>query len=399
MARSVSGKISPTSVRQLEPGDELRDAELKGFGARRQLSAITYFVHTRIRGRLRRLTIGRHGSPWTPETARREASRLLLSIRTGQDPASERDQERARLMFDQVADRFLDVHGAKLKPRTREEYARLIRIQLKPAFRNRGLDDIDVAAVEKAHAAWSETPRAGNHALAVLSKLLSWAEEHRYRTAGENPCFKIERYRENKRERYLTADELVELGAALDAAEAAGENPFIIALVRLLVLTGARLSELLTLKWAYVDEQRRMLRLPDSKTGAKTIILSEPALLVLNAIPRLAGNPYVLPGRREGEHLVSVKRTWQQIRKTAGLEDVRLHDLRHSFASVAIDAGGSLPVIGRLLGHSQPATTARYAHVAPSPARELADAVGARISAAWLPKTVKTNDETESDAS
>jgi integrase len=225
--------------------------------------------------------------------------------------------------------------------------------------------------------------------LAVLSKLMTWAEDQGLSNQVANPCQNIERYRENKRERYLSSDELQRLGDTLRDREAAGENLFVIGLIQMLILTGARLSEMLTLRWDYVDTQRGLLRLPDSKTGAKTIRLNQAAKDVLARLPRLAKSPWVFPGHRQGQHLVNIQKPWRSIRAEAGLADVRLHDLRHSFASVAVEMGGSLPLIGHLLGHSKAQTTARYAHVAPSPAQEVAEATGRRIEQAMAKRPEK----------
>jgi integrase len=159
-------------------------------------------------------------------------------------------------------------------------------------------------------------------------------------------------------------------------------SPWVVAAIRLLALTGARRNEILTLQWDHVSEEHGCLMLPDSKTGRKAIRLSPPALALLQTIPRLKGNPYVICGERPGRHLVNIESPWRRIRATAKLDDVRLHDLRHSFASVAASGGQSLVVIGKLLGHSQPATTARYAHLADDPVRAASDAVGKHIAAA-----------------
>ncbi len=155
----------------------------------------------------------------------------------------------------------------------------------------------------------------------------------------------------------------------------------------MLALTGARLSEILTLKWKYIDFENTALRLPDSKTGAKTIYLNAPALEILAAIPRLQGNPYVICGNKAGAHLVNLQKPWRRIRKQAGLDDVRLHDLRHSFASMGAIGGASLPVIGALLGHSQPATTARYAHLSADPLKAASDVIGGHIAGAMAGNT------------
>lgn len=385
MTRSLTGKINLNSVRTLKPGEQLSDTDLKGFGVRRQYKAASYFVLSSVNGRLKRITIGKHGSPWNPETARKRAAQLLYQMKSGTDPSREREDARNQaITFDDLAQQFIDVHGAKIKPKTRNDYESIIRRQLAGAFHNKPLNEIDAIAVHRAHASWRKTPRAGNLALSVLSVMLTWAETQGFRQ-GKNPCEDVKRYPEHKRERYLTGDELIQLGKALADAEANGANPYVLGLIRLLILTGARLGELLTLRWTFVDTTRSCLRLPDSKTGAKVILINSDALAILAALPRIDANPFVFPGHIHGAHLVNIQKPWRTIRHRAGLDDVRIHDLRHSFASVAVDVGGTLPVIGHLLGHRQAQTTARYAHVSPTPARQLVDATGAHIAAALKP--------------
>ena len=384
MAKVHSARVTKAQIDRLEPGEIVRDSELKGFGARRQQDSVSYFVKTRINGRQKWLTIGRHGSPWTAESARKEALRVLTEAAGGRDPSeAKRKAKMESATFDQVAEQFLTLHGRKLKPSTREVYSYLIRLQLNPTFGKCRVDQITRAQVSNFHAKWSDKPRTANHALAVMSKIMSWAEQHGYRTEQTNPCLGIDRYREQRRERFLTIDELAALGKALDAAEQEEtQNPFVIAAIRLLLLTGARLGEVLTLRWDYIDYGRRLILLPDSKTGAKPIPLNQPALDVLAKMPRIRGNPYVLPGHITGKHLVNVQKPWRIIRDAAGLGNLRLHDLRHSFASVAVAEGGSLPILGKLLGHSQPQTTARYAHLGDNPVVQLSEATAANISRA-----------------
>src|SRR5262245_6583649 len=141
-----------------------------------------------------------------------------------------------------------------------------------------------------------------------------------------------------------------------------------------------RLSEVLTLKWEFIDFERATVRLPDSKTGAKTLYLNAPALAILSELPRVEGNPFVIVGERKGVRLINLQKPWRRIRKAAGLDDVRLHDLRHSFASVGAASGMSLPTIGALLGHSQPQTTNRYAHLAADPLRTASETIAAQIA-------------------
>jgi integrase len=213
----------------------------------------------------------------------------------------------------------------------------------------------------------------------MLNLTETWGE----RPANSNPCRNIEKYRERKRERFLSEGELARLGAALAEAEKqVSESPSAVAAIRLLALSGARLNEILTLRWEHVDFERGCLRLSESKTGAKTIHLSPPALALLASLPRIEGNPHVLPGMKAGAHLVNLEKPWRRIRAAATLPDVRLHDLRHSFASFGAGAGLGLPVIGALLGHTQAATTQRYAHLAADPLKQASDLIGGRIAAA-----------------
>ncbi len=222
-----------------------------------------------------------------------------------------------------------------------------------------------------------------NLCLAVFSKLLSWSEEQGWRAENTNPCRGLTKYREGKRERFLALSELTRLGVVLAEVEHHNsETPAAIAAIRLLILTGARLREILTLKWSYIDYQRGLILLPDSKTDAKPIALNGAAIDVLNNIDRLEGNPYVIVGRKNGAHLVNLQKPWRAIRKAAGLDDVRIHDLRHSFASMAVASGASLPMIGKLLGHTQTQTTQRYAHLADDPLHQLNEQIGGAIAQA-----------------
>jgi integrase len=239
--------------------------------------------------------------------------------------------------------------------------------------------DITRADVIKLHHTSRAAPYQGNRVIAVLSKMFNLAEKWGLRPDGSNPCRHIERFAERHRERMLSAAELGRLG---DALAAYSGSPYSVAAIKLLVFTGARLGEVLGLEWDWIDIERGEARLPDSKTGAKTLHLPPPALAVLADLPRLDGNPYVIVGKRKGASLVNLEKPWRAIRKSAGLDDVRLHDLRHAFASVAASSGMGLPIIGKMLGHTQPATTARYAHLASDPVKAAAAAVAGKIAAA-----------------
>jgi integrase len=383
MARIIHGRITKAAVDRLSKGQILRDETLRGFGARRQAGPVVYFLQKRVHGKLRWMTIGTHGAPWTAETARKRAEKLIGSIADGADPAEAKRQERARVSVTEASVIFLAHHGPKLKPRTREEYERLFRVHILPEFGGHKVDVLTRADVSRFHAERSTIPAGANFALACLSKFMSWCEEHGYRTENTNPCRKVSKYRARKVERYLSLEEFARLGRVLDQlAMEGGEGIFVVAAIRLLSLTGARLSEILTMKWSFVDFQRATLFLPDSKTGQKAIRLNSQALEVLRGLPRIQGNPYVLCGREKGRPLVNLQKPWRRIRSLAELDDVRIHDLRHSYASMAAAAGASLPMIGKLLGHSQPQTTHRYVHLTEDPVQLLNEQVGMAISAA-----------------
>ena len=244
--------------------------------------------------------------------------------------------------------------------------------------------DLRRSDVARLHRDLANTPRQANHMLAVVSKLYNWAKIEGYVPShSENPARDIEKYRESKRERYLSETELARLGKVLAESETEGTaSPYAIAALRLLIFTGARLSEILTLRWSDIDLERRLLRLPEGKTGPRDVYLSAPALEVLSALPRLSNNPYVIVGGKAGSHIINLRKPWVRMRPRAGLDDVRIHDLRHSYASVGVSGGLSLPIIGKLLGHTQIGTTERYSHLADDPVRAANEAVGRKIDAA-----------------
>jgi integrase len=277
-----------------------------------------------------------------------------------------------------LAERFLQEHVAtKTKPRTAIEYSRLIDNIIVRALGRKQVRDVTRADISRLHHAQRATPYAANRSLAVLSKMFALAEKWGERPDGSNPCRHVERYTERKRERMLSAEEF---GRLAEALKASSRSPYSLAAIKLLVFTGARLSEILDLKWEWVDLERGEARLPDSKTGAKTLHLPPPALAVLSELPRVEGNPHVIIGHIRGSRLVNLEKPWRAIRDAAGLHDVRLHDLRHSFASVAASSGMGLPIIGKMLGHTQAATTHRYAHLANDPVRIAAATVANKIA-------------------
>jgi integrase len=379
----MRGKVSKRAVDSIKAratDQFLWDAELKGFGLKvTPAGNKIYILQYRCGGRgtpTKRLTLGSHGE-LTPEQARTEAKRLAGIIATGGDPASARA---AGPTVSGLANRFLTEHvETKTKPRTNAEYRRLIEKAVLPTIGRRRVRDIARADISRLHHELRETPYAANRVLALLSKMFALAEKWGERPDGSNPCRHIEKYRERKRERILSVDEFGRLG---DGLAASGRSVFVVAAIKLLIFTGARLSEILGLRWEWIDVERGEARLPDSKTGAKTLHLPPPALAVLGGLPRIDGNPHVIVGNISGAALVNLEKPWRVIRKAAGLEDVRLHDLRHAFAAVAASSGMGLPIIGKMLGHTQAATTHRYAHIASDPVKAAAASVAGKIDAA-----------------
>jgi integrase len=377
-------KITKRAVDDVAPSASdqfVWDTELKGFGLKvTPAGNKVYILQYRTGGRgspTKRVTIGRHGA-LTPDQARSEATRLAGAVAAGNDPAAVRAVQRGAPTVADLAARFLSEHVAtKTKQRTGIEYRRLIDKVILPAIGNQRVRDVKRADIARLHHARRAAPYEANRMLAVLSKMFSLAEKWGERADGSNPCRHVEKYGERKRERMLSAEEFSRLGDALARSD---RSPYVIAAIKLLVFTGARLREILGLRWEWIDFERGEARLPDSKSGAKTLHLPPPALAVLAELPRVEGNPHIIVGNVNGRALVNLEKPWRAIRKDAGLDDVRLHDLRHAFAAVAASSGMGLPIIGKMLGHTQAATTHRYAHIAADPVKAAAAAVAGKIA-------------------
>lgn len=373
--KSFRAHINKTVVERLQPGDTVYDTSLKGFGVRRQRLSASYFLKTCIQGKQKFITIGRHGLPWTPETARRQAMAFKV------DPLQSVKETETRVSLAELVDHFKQSHYPNLKPMTRREYSAVIEKKILPPLGKMIISEISRPDITKLHHKYAHTPRYANVTLMVISVMMSWAEENGYRQLNSNPCKGIKRFKENVVERYLSKDELSRLGEAISEAEIKGRiSLYAASAIRLLIFTGARKGEILGLKWEYIDFEQQMIFLPESKTGAKAINLNEPALSVLQSIPRQLNNPYVIVGKVPGRPMVNIQKPWIIVRETAGLKNFRIHDIRHSFASIAAQSGASLLHIGKLLGHKKAATTERYAHVANDPVKDLNQAVGNLIN-------------------
>ena len=357
------------------------DSSLKGFGLRVEASGTKAFlVRYRSAGRKRFLTIGRFGQ-LTPEQARGLAQETLASVRRGFDPADERRKERAAISVAELVEKFLDEHvDAKRKKATAQHYRNLLETYLLPKHGSRKAHDFTRAELARLHLSLQDRPYQANRLLAVIGSMYSFGERHGLIPEGNNPAAKIERFAESRRERFLSTEELGRLGDAFRKFEFDGRFGPAIAALRLLLFTGARLREILHLRWDYVDFERGLLFLPDSKTGRKVIALNGPAVAVLKSLERVG--PFVVPGARFDIPRADLKKPWAAVIEAASLSGLRIHDLRHSFASIGAGAGLGLPIVGKLLGHTQAATTQRYAHLDNDPIRRAADLIGASIEAA-----------------
>ena len=386
MARLNNGTISRRTVEALPVGDReavFWDRELSGFGVRVYPSGSkVYLVQTRAGGKSRRITIGRHGL-LTAEQARRKAAGVIAGIKAGEEPVLTASQRANGPTLAEVGERYLREHVAvRCKPTTAGAYRHALNRFLLPAFGSLPLGAISRDQVASLHYKLHKTPTMANQVVDTLSRLFVMAEAWGLAPAGGNPCRFVKKYQKRSCERFLSEQEFRRLGKVLTELEAEGKvSASGIAAFRLLMLTGCRRNEILTLRWDDVDLEAGELRLRDAKTGARWVALSPAATRVLAALSRFPDNPWVITGSRVGGRLANLNAQWVVVRRRAGLEDVRIHDLRHSFASRALALGEGLTMIGKLLGHRQVQTTARYAHLARESVKTSAARVAESIAA------------------
>ena len=392
----------------------LWDADLKGFGLRVEPSGTkTFVVRYRVgggrRGTLRQFKIGRYGK-LTPDEARDEARSALARAETGQDPQGERAKARASLTVNELCDLYLAEGVATKKASTNS--LDIIRINgfIRRRLGGRKLSEVttrdvdrlmqDIASSKLQAAPLTEDEReqlrrgerlppgrrvkggkaAATKTVKILSAMYTFGIGRKL--CVENPCDEVKTFADGKRERFLSPTELGRLGDVLADALKAGADPSLVAIVRLLALTGARKNEIARLRWSEVDVERGLLQLEDSKTGRKAIRLGAAALELLSEVSR-SGSPWVFPDLRDPSKPVgNLDWFWVGVRARAGLADVRIHDLRHSFASAGVAGGAGLVLIGKLLGHAHVATTSRYAHLGDDPLKAAADKISGSISAA-----------------
>jgi integrase len=388
----------------------LYDTDLKGFGLRAaRRGTKTWFVEYRpgARGRgvaKRRMVLG-SVCTLTPVEARARAREILALAALGDDPAASRSRARKFPTFREFAVRYLAEEAvAKLKPRTVVNYRIYLLKHAAPAIGSIKLDAVTPPDIAKLHQRIGMTkPMTANRVVRCIGSVYRYAATCGLLARGHSPAAHIETFREQRRERFLTSEELARLGDAIREAETKGipweldeKKPeakhtpkknrmtkigsHAAAALRLLILTGARLREILGLKWDYVDFERGLLLLPDSKTGRKAIVLNAPAIAILSGLQRIGA--YVIVGDNPDLPRHDLHRPWRLVSKRAGLDGVRLHDLRHTHASIGAGAGLGLPIIGKLLGHTQASTTQRYAHLDADPLRRASEQIAGRISAA-----------------
>jgi hypothetical protein len=380
-------KITKRLVEAIEPENKdviIRDSELKGFICKvTPRGKRVYLLYYRTKeGRERKPSIGIHGHI-TCDQARDTALNWLSDVAKGKDPSQEKKSEKTYVTIADLAERYLEEYAAIYKkPASIRNDKLFLKHYIIPNLGKIKINSLTGKDIANFHYNMREKSTTANRCISVISKMLNLAEKWGLRNDASMLCKHIDKYQENKREKFLSLQEIEKLSKVLRESSinyGGTKMPSAIAAIRLLLLTGCRLSEILTLKWGYIDYKHHRINFPDSKTGKKTIYISPFVLEVLDGIEKQKNNPYVIYGAIEGKHLINLRKSWCRIRKLADLEDVRIHDLRHSFASIGAASGLSLPIIGALLGHTQAQTTARYAHLIGEPLKEAASLIGEKM--------------------
>jgi integrase len=376
-------KITVRVIERMKPGDRISDTEVPGFECRRYPTGrVSFFCYHRTRdGQQRRPKLGNY-PVLLPEHARQHAREMLADAYKGHDPSLDRQRRREAPTMNELFDRYLAEHvELHNKPSTRDEMERIVQKRLRPEFGSRKVPAVTREEIQRFHHALRETKTEANRALAALSKAFSLASRV-WNMRPDNPCLGIRRYPETRRERFLSDEELGRLGAALDAAVTQGTAAAsVVAVIRLLLYTGCRLGEVVPLRWEHVDLAEGAIHLPDAKTGARTVALSQPAKTVLTGQTRARDVPWVFtrPGTVEPISIWMVEAAWQTLRASAKLQDARLHDLRHTFATYGSHTGANAFLLQHALGHKTLEMTRRYVSRATAPLRPLVDSVGSRI--------------------
>ncbi len=362
-------RLSASRIEALRPRKspyDVRDSDLKGFGVRvLPTGAKRFFIHSQHEGRRVWKTVGDAGGIGLDE-ARRQAAELLAALRRDEIPALPEDR-----VFGAVAEEVFSRYGRHWKPGTMKVNRNYLRNQILPRFGGMNIADITKADVQRWFASLCATPVAADRSMPILSVIMRQAELYGYRPEGSNPCTGIRRYRREGRERFLSATELRRLARVLEDHE--DRHSRSVAFIRLLLLTGCRKTEILTLQWPDFREGRLFLR--DGKAGPRTVWLCSPARDILDGLAR--EGRWVFPStQRQGPVSITIFETfWRRVREKAEIADVRLHDLRHTYASIAIMGGETVTTTARLLGHNDAQTTLKYVHLRDRSVREATDAL------------------------
>ena len=351
----------------------VRDAELKGYGVRITPSGRKrYFIHSQHRGHRVWKIVG-DAAVMTEAEARARARSMLAALRDDRDIEAAASGD---ALFETVAEEVFTRYGRRWKPRTLAVNRYYLHKQILPFFSGRPIADITREEVQRWFRSLHAVPAAANRSAPILSVIMQQAEAWGYRPDGGNPCRGIKRYRQKRSERFLSLEEYRRLGMVLDRHEA--HQPFRVAALRLLLLTGCRKSEIVTLEWRFYRDGR--LYLKDSKTGPRTVWLCSAAREILDGLPH--SSRFVFPIAGWTAPWSWLDAFWIQLRAEAGLDDVRLHDTRHSFASMALSSGETIRTVGRLLGHDNAATTLKYAHLSDATVRKTVEALAPLLSGA-----------------
>ena len=373
----MSEKVSEKVVKNLDPpkhGNRITyDAQIPGFGVRiTTAGAVSFVLNYWIHGRERRISIGRWPS-WTVVAARNRALDLRREISEGHDPLEERQQERTQPTVSDLCSQYLEGYAATHKrPHSIRDDKQMIDSTILPKFGQLRVEAVSRKGIEKLHASLKGTPYLANRVLALLSKMFGLAIEWEW--VSKNPTQGIPRFHEDRRERWLQPEELQRFVEALDSYP----NQRTADAFRLLLLTGSRKNEVLTAEWLMFDLPQGLWTKPSAHTKQKQIEHVPLSAVALELLARMkeqsSGESFLFPGKTG--HLTTLRGPWAEICKTAGLSGVRVHDLRHSYASYLVSHGVSLHVVGKLLGHTQPQTTQRYAHVAHESLRDASNILG-----------------------
>jgi len=341
-------ELNNSTIKSVKPGITLHDSRFRGLQLRAFKGRTSFYLYYRTRdGKERRPKLGDYPTIKLAQ-ARDNAREMLALVAQGKDPMGDLKTTRVAPNMKELCEKYLAEYAPRKKSAITDQIN--INTHILPFLGKMRVKDIDIPDIEALHKSMSDYPTSANRVRSLCSKIFNLAEKWKYRERYTNPCFQVTRYPEKKRRRYMTPKEAEKISKGLTKYK--DTNPEAVAFIYLLIFTGARKGEIANARWEWLDGNK--LNLPDSKTGAKTIHLPQQAIDIINSLPRYK------------ETIVGIKdptRLWRKIRSEAGCTDLRLNDLRHSFASAGITAGLTLPQIGELLGHSDSRTTSRYAHL------------------------------------